>query len=30
VAAGPDLDFRADHDRDDLPGGPPADLLAAV
>jgi len=30
IAAGPDLDFTADHDRDALPGGPPDDLLAAV
>ncbi|MEF8783874.1 MAG: glutathione S-transferase family protein [Haloarculaceae archaeon] len=30
VAAGPDLDFEADHDRDELPGGPPEALLAAV
>ena len=30
IAAGPDLDFTADHDRDALPGGPPEDLLAAV
>jgi putative glutathione S-transferase len=28
VAAGPDLDFTADHDRDDLPGGPPEALVA--
>jgi putative glutathione S-transferase len=28
VAVGPDLDFDAPHDRDRLPGGPPADLLA--
>jgi putative glutathione S-transferase len=28
VAAGPDLDFEADHDRDELPGGPPEELLA--
>jgi putative glutathione S-transferase len=27
VAAGPDLDFEADHDRDELPGAPPEDLL---
>jgi putative glutathione S-transferase len=26
VAVGPDLDFDADHDRDRLAGGPPADL----
>jgi putative glutathione S-transferase len=30
VAAGPDLDFEADHDRDELPGGPPEELLATV
>jgi len=29
VAAGPDLDFEADHDRDELPGGPPKALVAA-
>jgi putative glutathione S-transferase len=28
IARGPDLDFAADHDRDELPGGPPEDLLA--
>jgi len=28
VARGPDLDFEAPHDRDDLPGEPPEDLLA--
>ncbi|MFB6179177.1 MAG: glutathione S-transferase family protein [Halorientalis sp.] len=28
IATGPDLDFEADHDRDELPGGPPEDLLA--
>ena len=28
IAAGPDLDFTADHDRDDLPGGPPEALVA--
>jgi putative glutathione S-transferase len=27
VARGPDLDFEAPHDRDELPGGPPAELL---
>jgi putative glutathione S-transferase len=27
IARGPDLDFEADHDRDELPGGPPEDLL---
>ncbi|MFB6150863.1 MAG: glutathione S-transferase family protein [Haloarculaceae archaeon] len=27
VARGPDLDFEAPHDRDELPGGPPSDLL---
>jgi putative glutathione S-transferase len=27
VARGPDLDFEAPHDRDELPGGPPTDLL---
>jgi putative glutathione S-transferase len=26
VPAGPDIDFSAEHDRDRLPGGPPADL----
>jgi putative glutathione S-transferase len=30
IAAGPDLDFTADHDRDALPGGPPEELLASV
>ncbi|NUB92667.1 glutathione S-transferase family protein [Haloterrigena sp. SYSU A121-1] len=29
VARGPDLDFEAPHDRDELPGSPPADLTAA-
>jgi putative glutathione S-transferase len=29
VAAGPDLDFEADHDRDDFPGDPPEALLTA-
>ena len=29
VAAGPDLDFKADHDRDELPGRPPEALLKA-
>jgi len=29
VAAGPELDFGADHDRDDLPGDPPTALVAA-
>jgi len=28
IARGPDLDFDASHDRDELPGGPPADLRA--
>jgi putative glutathione S-transferase len=28
VAVGPDLDFEAPHDRDDLPGEPPAALFA--
>ncbi|MBX0295354.1 glutathione S-transferase family protein [Haloarcula nitratireducens] len=28
VAVGPDLDFEAAHDRDELAGGPPDDLLA--
>jgi len=28
IAKGPDLDFEAPHDRDELPGEPPADLLA--
>ncbi len=27
VAVGPDLDFEADHDRDELPGSPPEELL---
>ena len=27
IAAGPDLDFGADHDRDELPGGPPEALF---
>ncbi len=27
VAAGPDLDFEADHDRDEMGGSPPEDLL---
>jgi putative glutathione S-transferase len=27
VAAGPELDFEAAHDRDELPGGPPESLL---
>jgi putative glutathione S-transferase len=27
VPAGPDVDFSAPHDRDRLPGGPPADLV---
>ena len=27
VARGPDLDFGAEHDRSELPGGPPSDLL---
>ncbi|PSQ33418.1 glutathione-dependent reductase [Halobacteriales archaeon SW_10_68_16] len=30
VAAGPDLDFAADHDRDELPGGPPEALFATA
>ena len=30
VARGPDLDFEAPHDRDDLPGGPPEALLRAA
>lgn len=30
VARGPDLDFEKSHDRDDLPGGPPSDLVAAA
>jgi putative glutathione S-transferase len=28
IAAGPDLDFEADHDRDNLPGQPPEALIA--
>jgi putative glutathione S-transferase len=28
VARGPDLHFEAPHDRDELPGGPPSELLA--
>jgi putative glutathione S-transferase len=28
VPAGPDVDFSAPHDRDRLPGGPPADLTS--
>jgi putative glutathione S-transferase len=28
VAVGPDLEFAADHSRDELPGGPPAELVA--
>ncbi|PSP85645.1 glutathione-dependent reductase [Halobacteriales archaeon QS_1_68_17] len=28
IARGPDLDFEAPHDREELPGDPPADLLA--
>ncbi len=27
IAAGPDLDFEADHDRDEMVGSPPRDLL---
>jgi putative glutathione S-transferase len=27
VAVGPDLDFEAEHDREELPGGPPEELL---
>ncbi|WP_135365562.1 glutathione S-transferase family protein [Halosimplex halophilum] len=27
IARGPDLDFDAEHDRDELPGSPPAELL---
>jgi putative glutathione S-transferase len=27
IAAGPDLDFEAEHDRDELPGSPPEALL---
>jgi putative glutathione S-transferase len=30
VAAGPDLEFEAGHDRDELPGGPPEALLASA
>ncbi|WP_226479692.1 glutathione S-transferase family protein [Natrinema amylolyticum] len=30
VARGPDLEFEAPHDRDELPGGPPSDLVAAA
>lgn len=30
VAAGPDLDFEADHSRDELPGGPPEELVAGA
>jgi putative glutathione S-transferase len=30
VARGPDLDFTADHDRDHLPGRPPAELFATA
>ena len=29
VARGPDLDFEAPHDRDELPGSPPSDVAAA-
>ncbi|MDQ2049361.1 glutathione S-transferase family protein [Natronolimnohabitans sp. A-GB9] len=29
VARGPDLDLEAPHDRDELPGGPPAELAVA-
>ncbi|MFW6435462.1 MAG: glutathione S-transferase family protein [Halovenus sp.] len=29
IATGPDLDFEAEHDRDELPGGPPKALVAA-
>ncbi|WP_436934556.1 glutathione S-transferase family protein [Halovenus marina] len=29
IAAGPDLDFTAEHNRDELPGGPPAALSDA-
>jgi len=29
IARGPDLEFEAPHDRDELPGGPPDDLAAA-
>ena len=27
VARGPDLDFEAPHDRDELPGGTPGELV---
>jgi putative glutathione S-transferase len=30
IAAGPDLDFEADHDRDELPGRPPEALVPTV
>jgi len=30
IARGPDTDFEADHDRDELPGDPPEDLLATA
>ncbi|QLK26657.1 glutathione S-transferase family protein [Natrinema zhouii] len=30
VARGPDLEFEAPHDRDELPGSPPSDLVAAA
>ncbi|PCR90018.1 glutathione S-transferase family protein [Natrinema ejinorense] len=30
VARGPELDFEAAHDRDELPGGPPSDLVRAT
>jgi putative glutathione S-transferase len=30
VAVGPDLDFTAAHDRDELPGGPPEELVAGA
>jgi len=30
IARGPELDFEADHDRDELPGDPPEDLLATA
>jgi putative glutathione S-transferase len=30
VPKGPDLDFEASHDRDELPGGPPEELTPAV
>jgi len=30
IAAGPDLDFEADHGRDELPGGPPEALVATA